>query len=123
VHPTGFYNLNSSYNGGDPAVEPDTYYVLLSSNIYAKIRITKTAAGAYTITTLGTVDLKTITTVNLGTTCNYVSVTGTNDDFLVISHRSGSYQPSFTGVYPNPLKIYKEEYLNGNHTTGTTGYS
>jgi hypothetical protein len=101
------FNGLSKYTGGSAAVEVDTFYVLSGFNPckLIKFKIVNPSGGTFTLEVLGTVDLTPIVgSHNVMQYANLVDVTGADDDFILISARGGSYQPSHTMVIQNPLK-------------------
>ena len=97
---------NSSYwTGGYPAKETDTFYIIDNGYYYHKVRFNKVSSYNYTYEILGYIDLNpTRMNIDLISYDGLVDVTGTNDDFILVSGRYTSYQPSVTLTFHNPLK-------------------
>lgn len=96
----------SYYTGGYPAKEEDTFYVLDSSGInFIKIKFTKVSDGNYTVKTLGSMNITTLRgRFDISSYDGLLDVTGNDDQFLVVSARYTTYQPTHTIVVDNPMK-------------------
>jgi hypothetical protein len=104
----GIFVTGFTYNtGGYPAKEDDTFYYYSGSTTQSmiKFKIRNPSAGNVSIEKLGEIDLSEIAgTSNVGNYSGLIDVTGDDDQFLVCSFRTGSYQPNSTIVVDNPIK-------------------
>ena len=92
-------------SGGYAAKDTDTFYFYTAQEQeLVKFKIRNPSGGTVTLERLGAVDLSEIATTSIGSYSGLVDVTGNDDQFIVASYRSNSYQPSHTIVVDNPIK-------------------